>query len=115
MSSPKFALTGRLRSAKRQTPRCKTGAPKGRPPQSVSMTHQNAPGAVSPGCGDVGAAVVGGGIGSAIGVSRSWRIRAVTVAMAVAIAVAGVTMAGVAVGAVGRGATLDATKIGLAA
>jgi hypothetical protein len=76
------------------------------------MTHQNAPGAVSPVCGHVVAAVVGGGVGTAIGVSRR-RIRPVPVAIAVAIA--GVTIAGVAVGAVGRDATLDAAKIGMAA
>jgi hypothetical protein len=88
-------------------------ASNGHPPQSVSMTDQDAPGAVSPVCGHVVAAVVGGGVGSAIGVSRSRRIRPVPVVMPVAMA--GVTIAGVAVGAVGRGATLDAAKIGLAA
>jgi hypothetical protein len=77
------------------------------------MTHQNAPDAVSPVCGHVVAAVVGGGVRPAIGVSRRRRIRPVPVATAVAIA--GVTIAGVVVGAVGRGATLDAAKIGLAA
>ena len=53
------------------------------------------------------AAVVGGGIRSAISVSRSRRIRPVPVFSAMAMA--GVTSA------VGRGATLDAAKIGLAA
>jgi hypothetical protein len=48
-----------------------------------------------------------------MGVSRSRRIRPVP--EAAAIAMAGVTISGVAVGAVGRGATLDAAKIGLAA
>ncbi len=59
------------------------------------------------------AAAVGGRIRSAIGVSRSRRVGPVPVATAIAIA--GVTISGVAVGAVGRGATLDAAKIGLAA
>ena len=45
-----------------------------------------------------------------MGVSRSRGIRPVPVAMAVA-----VTISDVAIGAVGRGATLDAAKIGLAA
>ena len=94
----------------------KAGAPvqnrgaKGRPPQSVSMTDQNAPGAVLAVCGDVVAAVVGGGVGSAISVSCSRGIRPIPVAMAIA-----VTISDVAIGAVGRGATLDAAKIGLAA
>src|ERR1700730_3689853 len=87
VSSPKFSLTGKLRSANRQTPRCKTGGAKG-PSASISLTRQNAPGAVSPVCGHVVAAVVGGGVGPAIGVSRSRRIRPVPVAMA------GVTIAG---------------------
>src|ERR1700676_3278671 len=76
------------------------------------MTHQNALGAVSLGCGHVVAAVVGGGVGPAIGVSRSRRIRPVPVTVAVAIA--GVTIAGVAVVSRGRGSPLDAAK-GLAA
>src|ERR1700757_3536555 len=78
------------------------------------MTHQNASGAVSPVGGNVIAAGVGGGIGSAaIRVSRrrSSSIRPVPVAMAMA----RITVAGVAAGAVGRGATFDAAKIGLAA
>ena len=81
------------------------------------MTDQNAPGAISPVCRHVIAAVVGGGVGSAIGVSRGRRIRPITVAtgIATAVAVAGVAIAGVAVGAVGRGATLDATKTGRSA
>ena len=106
-------LTGELRSAKRQAPRCKTGAPKGRPPQSVSMTDQNASGAVSLIGGRVVAAVVGGGIGSAIGVSRRSR-RIGPVPVATAIAIARITIADGAV-AVGGGATLDVAKIGLAA
>ena len=81
------------------------------------MTDQNAPGAMSAVCGHVVAAVVGGGVGSAIGVSRSRRIRPITVAtgIAMAIAVVGITIAGVAVGAVGRGASFDATKTGRSA
>src|ERR1700730_5819588 len=76
------------------------------------MTHQNASGAVSPVCRHVVAAVLGGGgVGPVIGVSCSRRIRPGPVAMTVAMA--GVTIAGVAVGAVGRAATLDAAKIGL--
>jgi hypothetical protein len=81
----------------------------GRPPQSVSMTRQNASGAASPVCRHVVAAVVGGGVGAVIGVSCSRRIRPVPIAMA------GVTIASVAVGAVRRGAALDAAKIGLTA
>jgi len=78
------------------------------------MTDQNTPGAVSPVCGDVVAAIVGRGIGSAIGVSRRRR-RRIGVPVATAIAIDGVTISTVAVSAVGRGATLDAAKIGLAA
>src|ERR1700724_3844154 len=74
------------------------------------MTHQSASGAVSPVCRHVVAAVVGGGgVGPVIGVSCSRRIRPGPVAMA------DVTIAGVAIGAIGRGATLDAAKIGLTA
>ena len=50
---------------------------------------------------------------AAIGVSGSRRVEPVPVATVIAIAV--VTIADVAAGAVGRGATLDAAKIGLAA
>ena len=75
------------------------------------MTHQNASGAVSPIGGHVVATVVGGGIGSAIGISRSRRVGPVPVATAIA----RITVAGVAVSAVGRGATFDTAKIGLAA
>ena len=102
-----------MRSAKKQTPRCKIGAPSGRLPQSVSMTDQNAPVAVSPIGGDAGAAVVRGSVGSAIGVSSRRGITSVPVAMAVT--VAGVTVAGVAVGAVVRAASFDTAKVGLAA
>ena len=77
------------------------------------MTDKNPSVAISPIGGDVVAAVVGGGVGSTIGVRSSRGITPVPVAMAVTLA--GVTVAGVAVGAVGRGATLDAAKIGLAA
>src|SRR3984893_6945653 len=74
------------------------------------MTHQSASGAVSPVCRHVVAAVVGGGgVGPVIGVSCSRRIRPGPVAMA------DVTIAGVAIGAIGRGSTLDAAKIGLTA
>src|ERR1700730_13051649 len=74
------------------------------------MTHQSAAGAVSPVCRHVVAAVVGGGgVGSVIGVSCSRRIRPGPVA------IADVTIAGVAIGAIGRSATLDAAKIGLTA
>jgi hypothetical protein len=111
-SSPKSDPEGKLRSAKK-APRCKTGAPSDRPPQSLSMTDKNPPGAVSPIGGDVVAAVVRGGVGSAIGVSSSRGITPVSVAMAVT--VAGVTVAGVAVGAVVRGASFDTAKVGLAA
>jgi hypothetical protein len=75
------------------------------------MTHQNASGAISPIGGHVVAAVVGGGIGSAIGASRSRRVGPVPVATAIA----RITVVGVAVSAVGCGATFDAAKIGLAA
>ena len=77
------------------------------------MTDKNPPVAVSPIGGDVVAAVVRGGVGSAIGVSSSRGITPVSVAMAVT--VAGVTVAGVAVGAVVRGASFDTAKVGLAA
>jgi hypothetical protein len=77
------------------------------------MTDKNPPVAVSPIGGDVGAAVVRGGVGSAISVSSSRGITPVPVAMAET--VAGVTVASVAVGAVVRGASLDAAKIGVAA
>jgi hypothetical protein len=75
------------------------------------MTDQNTPGAVSPVCGDVVAAIVGRGIGSAIGVSRRRSRRRVGVPVATAIAIGGVTISSVAVGAVGRGATFDATEL----
>ena len=78
------------------------------------MTDQNTPGAVSPVCGDVVAAIVGRGIGSAIGVSRRRR-RRVSVPVATAIAIGGVIISTEAVSAVGRGPTLDGAKIGLAA
>ena len=73
------------------------------------MTDQNAPGAISPVCRHEVAAVVGGGVRSPIGVGRSRRIRPVTVPTGkpVAVAVAAVTIAGVAVG---RGASFEATK-----
>jgi len=93
-------------------PRCRTEAPKRRPPQSVSMTDKNASGAVSPVCGRVVATIVGGGIRSAIGISRSRR----SIGPApVATAIATVTISSVAAGAIGRGATLDTAKTGLAA
>jgi hypothetical protein len=75
------------------------------------MTHQNASGAVSPIGGHVVAAVVGGGIRSGIGISRSRRIGPVPVATAIA----AVAISSIAAGAVGRSATFDAAKIGLAA
>ena len=109
----KPAVAGKLRSAKKAGAPGQTRAPKGRPPQSVSMTHQNASGAVSPVCRHVVAAVVGGRVGPVIGVSCSRRIRPIPVAMTVAMA--GVTIAGEAVGAVGRSPPLDAAKIGLTA
>jgi hypothetical protein len=74
------------------------------------MTHQNASGAVSPIGGHVVAAVVGGGIRSGIGISRSRRIGP----MPVATAIAAVAISSIAAGAVGRSATFDAAKIGLA-
>ena len=78
------------------------------------MTDKNPPVAVSPIGGDVVAAVVGGGVGSTIGVSSSRSITPVPVAMAVTFA--GVTVAGVAVGGVVRGgASFDTAKVGLAA
>jgi hypothetical protein len=105
----KSAVPGKLGSARRPAPRCRTEAPKGPPPQSVSMTDKNASGAVSPVCGRVVATIVGGGISSAIGISRRRRgIGPVPVAAAIAIS-------SVAAGAIGRGATFDAAKIGLAA
>jgi hypothetical protein len=75
------------------------------------MTDKNPPVAVSPIGGDVVAAVVRGGVGFTIGVSSRRGIAPVPVAMAVA----GVTVADVAVGAVSCGASFDAAKIGLAA
>ena len=81
---------------------------KGRPPQSVSTTDKNASGAVSPVCGRVVATIVGGGIGSAIGISRR-RVGPVPVATAIA------AISSVAAGAISRDATLNAAKIGLAA
>src|SRR6476620_285419 len=79
------------------------------------MTDQNMPGAVSPVCRDVVAAIVGRGIGSAIGVSRRRRRRRVGLPVATAIAIGGVIISTEAVSAVGRSATLDGAKIGLAA
>jgi hypothetical protein len=79
------------------------------------MTDQNTPGAVSPVCGDVVAAIVGRGIGSAIGVNRRRSRRRVGVPVATAIAIVGVTISTVAVSAVRRGATLDGAKIGMVA
>src|SRR5262249_14433300 len=108
---------GKLRSAKIDAPMQDRGAiVPSASTQSVSVTDLNAPVAVSPIGGDVVAAVVRGGVGSAIGVRRSCRIRPVTVATAIVMAasVADVTVAGVAVGAVGRGASFDAAN-GLAA
>src|SRR5690349_15812317 len=81
-------------------------------PQSVVRTDQNAPGA--PVRGHVVATVLGGGIGSAIAVGRR-RISPVPITVSIATAIVGVTIAGVAVGAVGRGASLDTAKIGAAA
>src|SRR5450755_1011220 len=114
-SSPEFDVTGKLRAAQRAGVPVQDRGAKGPLPQSIFMTDQNTPGAVSPVCGDVVAAIVGRGIGSAIGVSRCRSRRRVGVPVATAIAIVGVTISTVAVSAVCRGATLGAAKIGLAA
>jgi hypothetical protein len=76
------------------------------------MTDKNASGAVSAVCGRVVATIVGGGIRSAIGISRGRRSIG---PVPVATAIAGVAISSVAAGAIGRGVTLDTAKIGLAA
>ena len=98
---------------KRDAPVQEPGRQIGLMPQSVVRTDQNAPRA--PVSGHVVATVLGGGIGSAIAVSHSRRrISPVPVTSAIAMALVGVIIVGVAVGTVGRSASLYTANIGAA-